>query len=717
MFPDNYIPMSRFFLLLILLVAFAGPSYSQELYVPIEVQKAYARGTRMPDGAPGPHFWQNHARYSIDVAVDPATASLRGEETVVYVNHSPDDLRRLVIRLLYDIYRKGAQRDSDQDPATITDGVILEYLSIDGVEADLSNPRHARRRGTNFLLDLPDPLPPGDSLSLVVKWSQQIPPNDGRIGTCDSTSAFSGYFYPQIAVYDDIDGWDTYPHDGKTEFYNLPADFDVRIRAPRNFAIWATGELVNAAELLPKELRQRYEKAAKANEPVVIIGPEDWKKGLSMLSDTWHFRAKGVPDFAFAYSDHFTWEGISLQTGGRSVRIYTVFPESHREAYEMATVQQRDIMRFFSEDFPGIPYPYPAFTTFNGLRGGGMEFPMMANNGAPRSERGMMGLIAHEMYHMYVPFYLCTNEKKYAWMDEGWASFMDERAVAALLDQPPTLRRQMQTVGALENILGALTNVPLLTLSEYTGPGNYGFNAYSYPEYLYGLLYDQLGEPTFRKCLQEFYRRWNGKGPTPYDFFNTFEEVAGVDLDWFWQPWFAEFGYPDLAIEEVSGSEVHIARHGNKPVPIELTAVYPNGDTVSVFWKMDVWAKTKKVIVPLVYSSSEPPALVYLNSYYPDLHREDNFFLAKPDPRPLDEYAGVYRIGRDGLLKVHAREGFLYLESLQGWNEYWLFPLEGDRFGTAEGAMEVQFKRDANGQIVGYEGTRFNDSISATKEP
>ncbi|TNE47494.1 MAG: hypothetical protein EP344_19555, partial [Bacteroidetes bacterium] len=456
--------------ILLFLSSLTAQSVDPDFFIPVEIQNAYAAGTRSLDGKPGPAYWQNHSVYNIKASIDPVGRKLTGTETVRYTNNSPTPLHQLVVTLLGDLLKPNGIRDRELPEDLLNSGVELEYVRINGAETDLSNRRQARRSGTNLFISLSDPLEPGATLEMEVAWRISLTPNLGRIGYTDSTTCFVGYWYPKISVYDDIDGWDTYNHRGIAEFYSDLADFDVALKMPETYAIWATGTLQNAGTVLPGTIYAQYEKAATATEPVTIISAADWEKGLNLNGGSWHYKAENVPDFAFAFSDHYVWEGISLPLGDRRVRINSLYHPETAEQCKNVTVWQRDLMQFFSENSPGVDYPYPAFTSFYRTGpGGGMEFPMFANNGCPRRDDRMIGLTAHEMHHTYFPFYIDINEKKYAWMDEGWANFMAYRATAALTGQESTDRRQVFQKIGLEKTLGTLENIPLLSPAEYLG--------------------------------------------------------------------------------------------------------------------------------------------------------------------------------------------------------------------------------------------------------
>ena len=392
-------------------------SAQSTLHIPKEIQKAYTNGTRSKDGKPGPKYWQNFVAYNIEVSVTPETRGIDGKETVVFTNNSPDNLSSIVIRLYYDVFKKGNERGMEVNVEDIGDGVEIKAVSVNGNAYDLNDRKLIRRQGTNMLVSLPAPLKPGEKVTLGFEWAQKVPLTVRRTGAIDSTSFFVAYWYPQVSVYDDVFGWDLINYTFDTEFYNNLGSYDVTITAPDNFLVWATGTLENSQAVLPAEIYKKYNQAKTSDDVVHVVTPDELKT-LKLKSGTWHYKANEVSDFAFAISDHYSWDALAQKVSGKDVLISTAFPATQADKYTEVTKIQQKTMKHFSEDVPGVPYPYPAFTTFIGLRGGGMEFPMMANNAGPGQ-----GVTIHEMFHTYFPMYVRINERRFAWMDEGWADF------------------------------------------------------------------------------------------------------------------------------------------------------------------------------------------------------------------------------------------------------------------------------------------------------
>jgi hypothetical protein len=453
------------------------------------------------------------------------------------------------------MYKYGALRDFQISESSLSDGVKIKSIKIDGEEIDLSDYRKGRRYATNISLFPSSSIKPNTSTSIELEWSFLMPGGPPiRMGTYDSTIYFVAYWYPQIAVYDDIDGWDEYSFGGMHEFYNNFNNFDVKITVPASQGIWATGELQNPDAVLLPDIYERFKEALFSDTVINIITKENLTGKVfndDNNKNTWHFIARDVPDFAFATSDRYLWDGLSYEPekeSGRRVFISAVYNPGSDDFYHVASIT-KDAVEYFSTVLPAVPFPYPSLTVFNGS--GGMEFPMIINNGSEKEIAGTARLTSHETAHQYFPFLTGMNETKYAWMDEGMAVMVpfdfQERYDQSI---------KHKNVKLYEAFAGEETDIPLIIPSIMSRGSAYRFAAYTRSSIAFSLLENTLGKDLFREALKEFTNRWRGKHPIPYDFFYTFNEIAGEDLSWFWIPWFFERGYPDLAVKVFPAMQV-----------------------------------------------------------------------------------------------------------------------------------------------------------------
>ncbi len=591
--------MKKVSALFLVFVLIAGAMAQSALPVPRNWLPAFENGTRSYDGRPGPNYWTNSADYKIKVSLNPQTHLLKGTGQITYHNNSPDTLRQIVLRSYDDIFRYGASRDWPVDSVDVGHTMQINFLKVNDSAVALSGTRNRlRRRGTNMFLKLPAPLPPQTDIQLSIGWQLIFPfKTHLRMGAYDSTSFFVGYWYPQIAVYDDIDGWDRFNYGGLQEFYNDCNNFDVSISLPPNFVVWATGVLQNPEHLLPQPLLNRYRRALTSDEIVHVLDSVDVAEqcfGINPKALHWHFKASGVPDFAFACSDHYLWDMVSLTVdpdADRRTTIHAAYKASSKDFYEVAQIA-RASLEFYSRELPGVPFPYPELTVFNG--GGGMEYPMMVNDGSASRHSGTVHVTSHEIAHTYFPFYMGINERKYAWMDEGWATMLPYVLQNRLEPSYDPVKRSIQRYLASA---GTEWDIPMRVPTIVYGPNafrpSYRNAAYSRSGVAYLMLQNVMGETRFQKAMRTYISRWHGKHPIPTDFFFTFDRVAGEDLSWFWKPWFYDFGYPDLALTNATQNEglwsVTVQKTGDMPVPVNVTFTLADSSTVQIQASAAIW--------------------------------------------------------------------------------------------------------------------------------
>ena len=609
---------------------FVALSQSNNL-IPLNVQKAYQNETRSVIGMPGPSYWQNHSKYVIHTELLPGSSTLKGNETIVYFNESPDTLKRIVLRLYQDIYKKGNTRNWPINPDAVGEGMIIDEMKINGKEVDLTNKKTASRSATNLYIKLSEPLLPGDSIEVSTVWNFHVSEvSPVRTGNYGHDRFFIAYWYPQMAVYDDIDGWDRVEYKGTVEFYNDFSDYDVTISVPRDFVVWATGLLKNEKELFTHQVMKRLQKARSGDEIINIFTSDESRSNKVLKSKTeknnWHFSAKGVPDFTFATAPHFNWDASSVvvdSTTGSRVLVDAIYPDSTK-TFGKAAKASRESIIYFSSQMPAWPFPYPHITAFcNGRRGGGMESPMMTNDGDPSGDTWLFGLLAHENAHSYFPFFMGTNERKYAWMDEGWAVYL----IADFLKEIfPDYKYAERGVYSFEQMNGQEKEVNLMTLSYLiAGYGSYRDHAYTRPGLAYAYLRNALGDSLFLTAMHTYIDRWNGKHPTPYDFFATFSYVSGESLYWFFKPWFWERARADQGIKKVTGrNEIIIENYGGLPLPVVVTCEFADGSKETYNEPVSVWRTQRPAIIIRANPDKKITKVILGDDQIPDINKENN---------------------------------------------------------------------------------------------
>jgi hypothetical protein len=606
-----------------------------DLPIPVNIQKCYTKETRSYDGRPGPKYWQNSADYEIKVILDPYNKMITGTEDIHYENNSPDTLKKVVIRLYQNIFKKGTTRNYQIQPQDVHDGVVIEYLEVDGEEIAIdSDALPLRYIGTNLIINLSQPLSPQETIDITIAWHFNLPTKTRgmRMGAYSDSLIFVAYWYPKIAVYDDIDGWDLTSYLGTQEFYNDFGDFDVEIEVPRGYLVWATGVLQNPAETLSDSIYHNYRVAYDSEDIIGIIKSDDYLKGEITVADNeviWEYRAENVPDFAFAVSNFYLWDGTSVcvdSVKDKKVFVSAAYSPESADFFDVVDIAKK-IIRSLSMKFPGVVYPYPEMTVFNRPEGGGMEFPMMVSDGSHTLRGRTIRLTSHEITHTYFPFYMGTNENKYAWMDEGWAVML-----------PFDLQKQLDSsydpigkyVKRYEAQSGRETEVPVMIPSFFLHGSSYHMASYTRPAIAYHHLREMLGDKIFLYAFREYISRWNGKHPIPYDFFFTFNDVTGEDLSWFWKPWFFEWGYPDLAIKEVNLIDtkviVIVEKMGNIPIPVFLSITFEDESEKAVYKSARVWKEGMKTVSLVVEADKKIKKIEIGNENIPDLKKDNNIY-------------------------------------------------------------------------------------------
>lgn len=627
----------KYFILLCCLLSFAASVSAQDFFVPKEIRSAVENGTRSNTGKPGNSYWQNSADYDINVRVDSYTKILSASARIKYYNNSPSSLNMLAFRIYQDFSRPGKSRDWEVNEKNLSDGMLISSLAVDNNPVAL-NSKNVSRSGTNLTVKLSTPLLSGSFAVIDVEWSFKILKDFPRMGMYDSTSFMIGYWYPQVSVFDDIDGWDMVDYKGQVEFYNDFNNFSVKITTDRkNMCVWATGNLKNPEQIFTENYISNYKEAILGNSEFIAdcSNPDIKPVSLNNGNVTWHFEAESVPDFAFALSDHYIWKmkGIKL-SNGKVVNLNTAF-RGNAQAYNKFDVfgVAEKYLIYASDVFPCVPYPYPSMTVFNG--DGGMEFPMMVNDDDTESWESTVYLTSHEMAHTYFPFFMGVNERKYAWMDEGWAVYLPQNFQTLMNDNPPfdlkdTNREDSRAYNVKSYLRSAGTfyDIPMLSVSHQLRSPAYRLNAYNKAALVYDIMKDMVGEKSFTAFMKEYIKTWNGKHPTPYDFFNLFNSFTGTNYNWFFEKWFMQFGIPDLEISSCydignNEYEITVSNKGGMPVPVALTITDISGNEFGIGKDASAWEKTNVLKFKQKLNSGIKKAELG-NTYIPDLFPQYN---------------------------------------------------------------------------------------------
>ncbi len=622
--------MKTAFLIVLMAVAIDSVCAQTSLPVPLNIKAVYERNTRSHSGQPGKNYWQNGAAYVIDVAFDPATRLLKGVETITYYNNSPDTLKELVFKLYPNIYKKGSPRLMKIEPDDAGEGMMLDSLRIHAATGlPAYTPAH-RVDGTNMMVSI-KPLKPHDSLVIFIGFSYTLNKRSHiRTGEVEPGAYFIAYFFPRIAVYDDVDGWNRYPYLGTQEFYNDFCDFRVSYTVPADYQVWSTGDLLNPGELYQPKYLERIRLAENQDAVRDIVDSTEAKAKQILVPGphTWRFSASHVSDIAFAASDHYVWQSSSVLVDsitGRRTRVDAVFNPKHKDYYYVAE-DARKTVKAMSFNFPRWPFPYSHETVFDGLDQ--MEYPMMVNDNPVEDRHESIELTDHEIFHTMFPFYMGINETKYGWMDEGWAT-IGEWIISPLIDTSIVDEYGIQPYN---NNGGKETDLPVMTLTTQLTGTPFFLNSYPKPALGYLFAMDITGDDRFYKGLHTYFRNWNGRHPLPWDFFNSMNSGSGVNLNWFWKRWFFDNSYPDLGILSVRGKskikEVVILNIGGKPVPVDLTIHFSDGTTEKLHRSAAAWEKGSKLKISFT-TIKQVRQVVLGSTYVPDVNKKDNTWIIK----------------------------------------------------------------------------------------
>ncbi|HOZ77565.1 MAG TPA: M1 family metallopeptidase [Ferruginibacter sp.] len=602
--------------------------YAQPLFVSRDIQEAYKKETRSKDGRPGKNYWQNRANYTMEITAMVPSRNISGKETIEYFNESPDTLRSLFIKLFLNVHKPGAPREFPASKDYLTEGLHIDEVTINGIVTKWKGDGLF----TSEQLRLKEPLFPKGKLELGFKWHYEISKESGREGMIDSTTYFLAYFYPRVSVYDDYNGWDNTAFTDSREFYSDFNNYDVSINVPANYIVWGTGTLQQPEKLLKPAVLQRYQQSLAANEVVNIATQNDISaKSVTLQNEIneWRFTGTHLPDVAFGISDHYLWDGSSVvvdDATGRRASAQAAYAESSKD-YQHVSRFTRNSLHWFSNNWPGIAYPYEKMTIFQGFAD--MEYPMMANNSSFTDTSFSKFVAEHEIAHSYMPFYMGINETRYGCMDEGWATVFEYLiGIDDMGEEKASDFFKRFRVNSWINSTSPNQLIPIIAPADGLTFKSFGNNIYGKPAVGYLALKDLLGDDLFKKCLQEFMKRWNGKHPMPWDMFYTFNDVSGKNLDWFWRKWFFDPSYIDIAIQSVQQQalqySITLQNIGGMPAAVNIVLNYTDGTKESIHQTPAIWEKNQEVTTVNLIAKKQVQSLLLEGGIYMDADKTNN---------------------------------------------------------------------------------------------
>ncbi|QJR34300.1 M1 family metallopeptidase [Gemmatimonas groenlandica] len=598
------------------------------------IRRAYAAGTRDSTGRPGRSYWQLRTDYAIDVSLDPATSRLTGKARITVHNSSPDQLRDIGLRLDPNHFLGNAPHAAPWVPAEVTDGMVISRMTIDGKPVNLAsnavpagdggsgaraivaaqqNAANApsgeavlrNGRSTSASVRLGTPIAAGANAVLEIEWSHKLPGGPGTGHRMVQRWADTLYqptqWYPRVAVYDDLRGWDNELYVGPSEFYNNFGTFDVNIDVPAGWIVSGTGVLKNPDQVLTAAARERLAKVSQSDAVTTIVGPDEIGPGQATATGNangrlvWRFHADTVNDFAWATAKKYVWNATRATIPGKgAIPVHMLFLPGRANLFAKAGEISRHALEFYSKLW--FPYQFPQLTLQDGPSSG-MEYPMVINSNS--------GAADHETGHQWWPMVVSNNETWYGWMDEGFNQYMNILSDADAASKAPVFDGLGQNYGRTS---GAEAEPPMMWNANYAGPGFYGFTTYQKTPLMLSALGGIVGDSAVQRAHREWAQAWMFKHPSPWDYMFFMNKALGRDLSWFWNSWLFTTESVDgrLASVKTQGirTTVTVAQDGNMPSPIVLdvkfaakgpairlmrNAVMLDSLTARVTWPVDVW--------------------------------------------------------------------------------------------------------------------------------
>jgi len=593
---------------------------------------------RASDGRPGPKYWQQKVDYRIDATLDQSRNEIRGVETIHYVNRSPMTLPYLWLFVEQNLCEPNSITNQLNQPPLVFLGSSfdfscqgfnsaprLESMTIRGHEVKRT------RYGTTLRVDLDSALAPGASVDISARWHFNVPAQGGGRMGHDGPLYEIAQWYPRLAVYDDVKGWNHEPYIGAGEFYLEYGDFDVTLTVPNEDIVAATGELQNAAQVLTASQRQRLDVARHADTTVAIIAASEagdpgktrpaGPGGAQPATRTWHYAARNVRDFAFAAGPGLRWDA----SGYNGILIEDLYRAKADKWPEVNRIG-REAIKYYSEQW--FPYPYSHATTVEGPIEG-MEYPMLTFTPNSPTREDQQWVIAHEFGHEWFPMVVGSNERLYPWMDEGFNTFIDLGNAAKYFAGTP---------------YGDTIEVhPLHLYAEHAVPGNEQpliekpvevrdlfWGGYQKPALMMQMLrYEVLGKDRFDPAFRAYIRAWAFKHPTPADFFRMMRDESGMELDWFWRDWIFTTARLDQAVDSVSRASdgqtsVYLSNRATMVMPATLAITFSDGTTQDVKLPIEMWNLSDRFAYRVPGTKPVQRVVIDPHTALPDIDRTNN---------------------------------------------------------------------------------------------
>ena len=626
------------------------------------IRRAHAAGTRDSTGRPGRNYWQLWTDYKISTRLDTATSTVSGRETVSFRNNSDSAMTSIVLRLDQNIFRPGTPNAGGVD--LVTDGMKITRLVVNGQTLDPTDtlgspiPNTQRRttplsrilQQTSARIALATPIAAHSTGTLETEWSFHVPRIEGARGFRMGRWADSLYqvaqWYPRLAVFDDLRGWDPEPYLGNAEFYNNFGHFDVSIDVPAGWIVGATGVLQNPADVLTPAVRERLSRVLASDSVLKIVSATERGPGRSTAVGTngrlvWRFVADTVGDFAWATSNQFVWDASRANIPTRGpVPFNILYLPGHAQQFAAGPRVVRHALEYYSKLW--MPYGFPQLTMVDGPELG-MEYPMFIMSAVFAAD--------HETGHEWWPMMVGVNETWYGWMDEGFNQYMNILSDADLEGKPYKLDSLGMSYG---RISGNELEPPLMWDENYAGPF-YGFVAYGKAPLMLSALGGIVGDTAVWRAMSDYAKAWRFKHPSPWDYAFFMNNALHQDLGWFWNYWLFTTESVDESIQRVTTSgrrtTVTVRQNGQMPAPVILKVEFaPTGppiramsnsrmvdaNTAIVTYPVDVWYSGQRSFNAVLDFGGRAISRISLDpaGRFPDRDARDNVWPRQPQPAP-----------------------------------------------------------------------------------
>lgn len=598
---------------------------------------------RSASGEPGPKYWQNKADYSIQCTLSPETHSVSGEISITYTNNSPDNLSFLWLQMDQNIYRSDSRGSATTTQsggrwanAEFTEGYQLKDIKVKaGAEAYVPEKVVA---DTRMQVWLKNKLATGQQVTLHIQYQFTIPEYGtdrmGRVNTKNGWVYEVAQWFPRLCVYDDIQGWNTLPYIGQGEFYLEYGNIDFSITAPSDLIVVGSGELTNPQECLTSEQWNRWQEATKSDKTVTLRSEKEVKDKKSRPAQptcTWKYKIQNTRDVAWAASKAFVWDAARINLpSGKPCLAMSVYPAESikKDGWQRSTEFVKGSIEHYSNKW--FEYPYPMAVNVAGIVGG-MEYPGIVFCSYRAVAGGLWGVTDHEFGHTWFPMIVGSNERKYAWMDEGFNTFINGFSGEAFNNG-----EYAEGGGLDDNMIKFIFNEkmdPLYTTPDVINQGNLGIAAYYKPSIMLNALRDAvIGPERFDMAFKEYIRRWAFKHPTPYDFFHTMENVSGEDLGWFWRAWVLNNWKLDIGLKDIKyarndtakGANITIENLDQMAMPVTVLVKEENGKEHTLNLPVEIWQRGNKYSFTVKSTSRIAEVIIDPKNLLPDVNRKNN---------------------------------------------------------------------------------------------